>query len=96
MTAIGVEAISVRVARRVLQLFAVVVSTAVLNFALLKALPGDLVDVIASESGSVSADYVAQLRQAYGLDRRVLEQLAAYLGRIAQGDLGFSFRFGRR
>lgn len=79
--------------RRSLQLAAVVVATAVLNFALLKLLPGDLVDVIASESGSVSAEYIAELRQLYGLDRPALSQLASYLGRIAQGDLGFSFRF---
>lgn len=80
--------------RRSLQLLGVVLSTAVLNFALLKALPGDLVDVIASESGSVSADYLAELRQLYGLDRPVLAQLLSYLGRVLQGDLGFSFRFG--
>lgn len=79
--------------RRLLQLVGVVLATAVLNFALLKALPGDLVDVIASESGSVTAEYVAELRQAYGLDRGTGEQLMAYLGRIARGDLGFSFRF---
>jgi len=83
-----------RILRRLLQLLGVVATTAVLNFALLKALPGDLVDVIASESGSVSAEYVAQLRQLYGLDRHAAEQLLSYLGRIAQGDLGFSFRFG--
>jgi peptide/nickel transport system permease protein len=82
------------IGRRLVQLAGVVASTAVLNFALLKALPGDLVDVIASESGSVSAEYVAQLRQMYGLDRHVLLQLLSYLGRVAQGDLGFSFRFG--
>lgn len=80
--------------RRLVQLAGVVLATAVLNFALLKALPGDLVDVIASESSSVTPEYVAQLRQLYGLDRGVGEQLAAYLGRIAQGDLGFSFRYG--
>ena len=34
--------------RRLVQLVGVVLATAVLNFALLKALPGDLVDVIAS------------------------------------------------
>lgn len=79
--------------RRLLQLVGVVLATAVLNFVLLKALPGDLVDVIASESGSVTAEYVAELRQAYGLDRGTGEQLLAYLGRIARGDLGFSFRF---
>ncbi len=80
--------------RRLVQLAGVVLATAVLNFALLKALPGDLVDVIASESSSVTPEYVAQLRQLYGLDRGMGEQLAAYLGRIAQGDLGFSFRYG--
>ncbi|MBV8620452.1 MAG: ABC transporter permease [Curvibacter sp.] len=77
-----------------LRLPAVVLATAVLNFGLLKALPGDLVDVIASESGSVSADYVAQLRRLYGLDRSAIEQLGAYLAQILQGDLGYSFRFG--
>ncbi|MFT4191555.1 MAG: ABC transporter permease [Comamonas sp.] len=80
--------------RRLLQLLGIVLAIAVLNFALLKALPGDLVDVIASESGSVTADYVTQLRQLYGLDRSTPEQLAAYVGRLAQGDLGYSFRFG--
>jgi peptide/nickel transport system permease protein len=83
-----------RILTRLLQLLGVVVSTAVLNFALLKALPGDLVDVIASESGAATPEYVAQLRQMYGLDRNFFEQLISYLGRIAQGDLGYSFRFG--
>lgn len=80
--------------RRLLQLAGVVLGTAVLSFALLKALPGDLVDIIASESGNVSAEYVQQLRQMYGLDRSTPQQLLSYLGRVAQGDLGFSFRFG--
>lgn len=80
--------------RRLLQLLGILVGIAVLNFALLKVLPGDLVDVIASESGSVTPEYVAQLRQLYGLDQHLPAQLAAYLGRLAQGDLGFSFRFG--
>ncbi|KQP49851.1 ABC transporter permease [Pseudorhodoferax sp. Leaf274] len=79
--------------RRLAQLAGVVLATAVLNFALLKALPGDLVDVIASESGSVTAGYVAELRQAYGLDRGTGEQLVAYLGRMVRGDVGYSFRF---
>ncbi|QEI07372.1 ABC transporter permease [Pigmentiphaga aceris] len=83
-----------QVLARLLQLVGVVLAIAVLNFGLLKLLPGDLVDVIASESGSVTAEYVAQLRQLYGLDRSVFQQLLAYVGQLAQGDLGFSFRFG--
>lgn len=80
--------------RRALQLVAVVAATAVLNFALLKLLPGDFVDVIASESGSVPAEVLAEMRQAYGLDRPWAVQLGHYLARVAQGDLGYSFRFG--
>jgi len=83
-----------RILWRALQLLGVVLATAVLNFALLKALPGDLVDVIASESGSVSAEYVAELRQLYGLERSAAAQLVSYVGRVLQGDLGYSFRFG--
>ncbi len=83
-----------QVLKRLLQLASVVLAIAVLNFGLLKLLPGDLVDVIASESGSVTPEYVAQLRELYGLDRSVFEQLFAYVGQVARGDLGFSFRFG--
>ncbi|GJD49447.1 Dipeptide transport system permease protein DppB [Methylobacterium crusticola] len=80
--------------RRLLQLVGIVLAIAVLDFILLKSLPGDLVDVIASESGSVTPEYLAELRRLYGLDRHYLEQLVAYIGRLAQGDLGFSFRYG--
>lgn len=83
-----------RILARLLQLAGVVLATAVLNFLLLKALPGDLVDTIASESGSVPAEYVAQLRSLYGLDRSTPAQLLAYLGQLAHGDFGYSFRFG--
>ncbi|MEE3664628.1 ABC transporter permease [Brenneria sp. g21c3] len=83
-----------RIFFRLLQLVGVVVGIATLNFFLLKALPGDLVDVIASESGSATPEYIQQLRELYGLDRPTAAQLVAYLSQLAQGDLGFSFRFG--
>lgn len=83
-----------RIFFRLLQLAGVVVGIATLNFFLLKALPGDLVDVIASESGSATPEYIQQLRELYGLDRHIAAQWVAYLLQLAQGDLGFSFRFG--
>ncbi|MFP1893185.1 ABC transporter permease [Lonsdalea quercina] len=79
---------------RLMQLAGIVVCIATLNFFLLKLLPGDLVDVIASESGNASPELIQHLRELYGLDRSVLAQLWAYLGQLLQGDLGFSFRFG--
>ncbi|SAL82312.1 binding-protein-dependent transport system inner membrane protein [Caballeronia terrestris] len=87
-----------RIGRRLIQLVLVLVlvllGTMVLNFVLLKLIPGDLVDVIASESGNVSPQYVAQLREAYGLDHSVAWQLLHYVGHALRLDLGFSFRFG--
>lgn len=83
-----------RVLFRLLQLAGVIVGVATLNFFLLKALPGDLVDVIASESGSATPELIQHLRELYGLDRNLFAQLIAYLGELARGNLGFSFRFG--
>ncbi|MBJ7221039.1 MULTISPECIES: ABC transporter permease [unclassified Brenneria] len=85
---------SKRLLFRLLQLVGVVIAVAVLNFFLLKALPGDLVDVIASESGSAAPELIQHLRELYGLDRNLFAQLMAYLGELARGNLGFSFRFG--
>lgn len=83
-----------RVGRRLIQMLIVLLGTTVLNFVLLKLMPGDLVDVIASESGNVSPEYVAQLRQAYGIDQSVTTQLLHYVSHVLRLDLGFSFRFG--
>jgi peptide/nickel transport system permease protein len=39
---------------------------------------------------SVSADVLAQVRHAWGLDRPLWEQYAAYMGNIIRGNLGYS------
>lgn len=79
--------------RRLPLIFLTVLGTAILNFFLLKAVPGDLVDVIAVQSGSATPQYMAQLRAAYGLDASLPVQLLHYLGQLAQLDLGHSFRY---
>ena len=70
--------------RRALQLAGTVLGLAVLNFFLLRLAPGDVAQVIASEAGSASAEYLAALR----------EQFVAYLGQLLQLNLGHSFRHG--
>lgn len=64
----------------------------VLNFALLQLAPGDAADVLAGEAGSATPEYMAQLRQKFGLDQPVHVQLAKYVRNITSFDLGFSFR----
>ncbi len=65
---------------------------ATVNFLLVRAAPGDPVAVLAGEAGASDAQFVAQLRAQFGLDQPLATQLGRYLGHVAQGDLGFSYR----
>ena len=78
-----------KIANAVLLLLAVVV----LNFCLIHAAPGDPAQVIAGEMGGASQEVLDQIRRLYNLDRPMLEQLAIYVGKVAQGDFGHSFYF---
>lgn len=78
--------------RRLLRCLPVVFGIALLNFAVLQLAPGDVVDVLAGEAGAASPEYMAALRQRFGLDQPLLVQLGHYLWGLLQLDLGFSFR----
>lgn len=83
-----------RVLRRTLwQAVPTVIGVVVLNFCLLQLVPGDAADVIAAESGSATAESMAQMRSHFGLDLPVLQQLGAYLNNLAHFSLGTSPRY---
>lgn len=86
-----VVAILKRTAYAILLLLCVLI----LNFMLIQLAPGDPAQVIAGEMGGVTEEQLARIRANYGLDRSLMEQLGAYLGRVIQGDLGYSFYFDR-
>jgi ABC-type dipeptide/oligopeptide/nickel transport system permease component len=65
---------------------------ATLVFGMVRLLPGDPARVIAGVFAT--DDEVARIRGRLGLDRPVLEQYGAFLGRLARGDLGISARTG--
>lgn len=77
-----------RMVKAVVILFAIVV----LNFLLVHAAPGDPAMVMAGEAGAADAKFVEQLREQFGLNKPLHEQLMTYVGTVAQGDLGFSYR----
>ena len=77
-----------RLVKGVLVLFTI----AVLNFFLIRAAPGDPAQVLAGEGGAADAVLLEQLRERFGLDRPLLEQLWIYLKGYATFDLGFSYR----
>jgi len=81
------------VLRRLLQVVPTVAGILLVSFLLVHIAPGDPVIAIAGENGD--AAYYASMRQRFGLDRPLLEQLATYAVRVASGDLGFSYVQGR-
>ena len=78
--------------RRIIQTVPVVLAIVVLNFLLLQFAEGDAVDVLAGEAGSATPEYLAQLRERFGLDQPVAVQLMHYVKNILTFDLGYSFR----
>jgi peptide/nickel transport system permease protein len=80
-------------ASRLLQALGLVLAVVVLNFVLVHAAPGDPVETIAGASGGMSPELMAQLRTQYGLDKPMPVQLGVYLGKVARGDLGYSYFF---
>jgi peptide/nickel transport system permease protein len=80
-------------ASRLLQALGLVLAVVVLNFVLVHAAPGDPVETIAGASGGMSPELMAQLRTQYGLDKSLPVQLGVYLGKVARGDLGYSYFF---
>ena len=59
-------------------------------FAILRVLPGDVVDVVLGGSGEVAHDpeQVRRVRQELGLDEPVVAQYGSWLWSMATGDFG--------
>ncbi|WP_321931049.1 ABC transporter permease [Paraburkholderia guartelaensis] len=70
-----------------------VLGIVILNFFLLKLMPGDAADVIAGEAGSATTETMTMLRAKFGLDQPLLMQLGTYLKHLAHFSLGYSPRY---
>jgi peptide/nickel transport system permease protein len=80
------------IARRLVKAVAVLLAIIVLNFVLIRLAPGDPALVMAGEAGAGDEQFVEQLRQQFGLDRPLPQQLAVYVGNVLTLDLGYSYR----
>tara|TARA_B100001964_G_C14120591_1_gene548127 strand:+ start:119 stop:1090 length:972 start_codon:yes stop_codon:yes gene_type:complete len=76
---------------RLLQIFPTILAILLVNFALIHLAPGDPARVMAGEMAH--PDNIEAIRVKFGLDRPAWEQLVVYLGKIMQGDLGFSYNY---
>ncbi len=79
--------------RRLLRVVGTVAGIVLITFLLVHLAPGDPVLALAGENGD--AAYYAFIRQKFGLDRPLSEQLGTYVANVARGDLGRSFVQGR-
>ncbi len=79
-------------AGRLAQAVPLLLGVIVVNFLLVSAAPGDPVTTLLGEYPA-PPEYVAQLRQEYGLDRPAPVRLALYAWNVARGQLGYSFAY---
>ena len=75
--------------RRILLAIPVLLIVASITFALVRVVPGGPFE---SEK-AMPPEIVANLKAKYHLDKPVLEQYLFYMGRLAQGDLGLSYKY---
>jgi peptide/nickel transport system permease protein len=80
------------IAQRIVKGAIVLVAIVVLNFFLIRLAPGDPAIVMAGEAGASDQVFVKQLREKFGLDKPLPEQLFIYVKGVTTFDLGFSFR----
>jgi peptide/nickel transport system permease protein len=78
---------------RLLQVLPAVAGIVGVGFLLIHLAPGDPVLALAGEHGN--AEYYAFMREKFGLDRPLHEQLWAYASNVLRGDLGVSYTHGR-
>src|SRR3978361_844296 len=80
------------IAQRIVKGIVVLLAIIVLNFFLIRLAPGDPAVGMAGEAGGSDALFVSQLREKFGLDKPLPEQLFVYVKGVVSLDLGFSFR----
>ena len=80
------------IVRRLLHALLIVILVSFAVFLLVRAMPGDPVDIIVAQRTLVAMtpEQIDALRQEHGLDRPVIVQYATWLGRVVRGDFGLS------
>lgn len=82
------------VLRRLVALIPVLLGISIITFALIRLIPGDIVDMILGTevAGGERAD---ELRRLFGLDQPLYKQYLLWAGDVVRGDLGHSMRTGK-
>ena len=81
----------VKILERVLMTIPIMLGVAIVVFLFMRLTPGDPVDIMMGQGGSVSAGEVEQLRKEFNLDQPLPTQLWLFLKDAVRGDFGFSY-----
>jgi len=80
-----------KIVERVLVVIPIMFGVAIVVFLFMRLTPGDPVDIMMGQGGTVSTGEIEQLRHEFHLDEPLLTQLWLFLKDAVQGDLGFSY-----
>jgi len=85
------------IAKRLLQAIPLLVGIATITFIIVHLAPGDPMDVYLEERHrrEVDPQVIELIRKKYGLDQPLHVQYVRWIGNLAHGDLGESFRYRR-
>ena len=79
--------------RRILQTVPTVLAVVLLIFVLFSVIPGSIISSMSDDGrGPMDVQVMERMKKELGLDDPVHVRFATYLGKLAQGDLGTSFR----
>lgn len=81
--------------RRLLLMIPTLIGVSFVVFLIVRAVPGDVVDLIAGDFGAADPATKEALRKEFGLEGNVVAQYVRWLGDIVQFDLGKSLISGR-
>jgi len=82
---------AVKILERILYTIPVMLGVAILVFVFIRLTPGDPVDIMMGQGGSISKGEIENLRAEFHLDEPISVQLWYFLTDAARGDLGYSY-----
>ncbi|MSP13793.1 MAG: ABC transporter permease [Chloroflexi bacterium] len=78
--------------RRIVLLIPTLIGISILVFALMRFLPGDVVQVLVGAEAQITPEQRATLYRMFGLDAPIYVQYLRWVGALLQGDMGTSLR----
>jgi peptide/nickel transport system permease protein len=79
------------VTQRLMLMVVTLFGISIIIFFLLRVVPGNIVDILFDSAGMVNPAEKVKIERELGLDKPIPVQYLAWIGGIAQGDLGYSY-----